>query len=100
LSVTSTFETGRQKITLRELGRVKNGYTFVCENPVETLAERGTNRTLVKYGQLLDVEGKFGVQIIEFTKKLTSCHFEPISTVYCGLPCLSHRLSHFCHPRL
>ncbi|MDR3273933.1 MAG: FliM/FliN family flagellar motor switch protein, partial [Puniceicoccales bacterium] len=69
LSVTLTFETGRQKITLGELGTVKAGYTFVCENPVEAPVEIRANGTLVGYGQLVDVEGKFGVQIIEFTKK-------------------------------
>ncbi|MDR2435711.1 MAG: FliM/FliN family flagellar motor switch protein, partial [Puniceicoccales bacterium] len=69
LGVTLTFETGRQKITLGELKTIKNGYTFVCTNPMQTPVEIRANGTLIGYGQLVDVEGKFGVQVVEFIEK-------------------------------
>ncbi|MDR0595234.1 MAG: FliM/FliN family flagellar motor switch protein, partial [Puniceicoccales bacterium] len=71
LNVTLTFETGRQKMTLGELETIRNGYTFVCENPIEGPVEIRANGTLIGYGQLVDVEGKFGVQITEFTKNVS-----------------------------
>jgi flagellar motor switch/type III secretory pathway protein FliN len=69
LSVTLTFETGRQKITLSELKTIKSGYTFVCTNPIQTPVEIRANGTLIGYGQLVDVEGKFGIQVVEFIEK-------------------------------
>jgi flagellar motor switch/type III secretory pathway protein FliN len=66
LNVVLTFETGRQKITLGELWAMKSGYTFVCQNPVESPIEIRANDALIGYGQLVDVEGKFGVQVTEF----------------------------------
>ncbi|MDR2720939.1 MAG: FliM/FliN family flagellar motor switch protein [Puniceicoccales bacterium] len=69
LSVTLTFETSRQKITLGELETIKSGYTFVCTNPTQTPVEIRANGTLIGYGRLVDVEGKFGVQVMEFIEK-------------------------------
>jgi type III secretion protein Q len=64
-----TFETGRQKITLGELEKVKAGYTFECGNPVNTPVTICANDTPIGTGELLDVDGRIGVRIIEFYNK-------------------------------
>ncbi len=66
ISITLTFETGRQKISFGELDTLEKGYTFVCQNPVENPVEIRANGTLIGYGQLVDVDGKIGVQITKF----------------------------------
>jgi type III secretion protein Q len=64
-----TFETGRQKITLGELEKVKAGYTFECGNPVNTPVTICANDTPIGTGELLDVDGRIGIRIIEFYNK-------------------------------
>jgi flagellar motor switch/type III secretory pathway protein FliN len=69
MSVTLTFETGRQKITFGELEKVKTGYTFECGNPVNAPVTICANDTPIGTGELLDVDGRIGVRIIEFYNK-------------------------------
>jgi flagellar motor switch/type III secretory pathway protein FliN len=64
-----TFETGRQKITIGELERIKAGYTFECGNPVNTPITICANDTPIGSGELLDIDGRIGVRIIEFYDK-------------------------------
>ncbi len=66
INITLTFETGRQKISFGELDTLEKGYTFICQNPVENPVEIRANGTLIGYGQLVDVDGKIGVQITKF----------------------------------
>jgi flagellar motor switch/type III secretory pathway protein FliN len=69
MPIVLTFETGRQKITLGELEKVKTGYTFECGNPVNTPVTICANDTPIGTGELLDVDGRIGVRIIEFYNK-------------------------------
>jgi type III secretion protein Q len=64
-----TFETGRQKITIGELEKIKAGYTFECANPVGAPVTICANDTPIGIGELLDVDGRIGVRIIEFYNK-------------------------------
>lgn len=64
-----TFETGRSKITIGELERIKEGYTFECANPVNTPVIIRANDTPIGTGELLDVDGRIGVRVIEFYNK-------------------------------
>jgi type III secretion protein Q len=64
-----TFETGRQKITIGELEKIREGYTFECANPTNAPVTICANDTPIGTGELLDVDGRIGVRIIEFYNK-------------------------------
>lgn len=65
INVELTFETARQTITLGELSSIKEGYTFVSQNPTTSLIEIRANGKLIGHGRLVSVDGRIGVQITE-----------------------------------
>ncbi|MDR0417960.1 MAG: FliM/FliN family flagellar motor switch protein [Puniceicoccales bacterium] len=69
MSIVLTFETGRQKITIGELEKVKEGYTFECGNSIEAPVTICANDMPIGTGELLDIDGRIGVRIIEFYNK-------------------------------
>ncbi|MDR1366497.1 MAG: FliM/FliN family flagellar motor switch protein [Puniceicoccales bacterium] len=69
MPIVLTFETGRQKITIGELEKVKEGYTFECGNSIEAPVTICANDTPIGTGELLDIDGRIGVRIIEFYNK-------------------------------
>ncbi|MDR2806768.1 MAG: FliM/FliN family flagellar motor switch protein [Puniceicoccales bacterium] len=69
MPIVLTFETGRQRITFGELEKIKEGYTFECANPIDAPVTIFANDIPIGIGELLDVEGRIGVRIIEFYDK-------------------------------
>ncbi|MDR1303475.1 MAG: FliM/FliN family flagellar motor switch protein [Puniceicoccales bacterium] len=69
MPIVLTFETGRQKITIGELEKIREGYTFECGNPTNAPVTICANDTPIGIGELLDVDGRIGVRIIEFYNK-------------------------------
>lgn len=69
MPVTVTFEVGRNKVTVGELERLKEGYTFECGNPMESPVTICANDTPIGVGELVDVEGRIGVRVIKFYSK-------------------------------
>jgi flagellar motor switch/type III secretory pathway protein FliN len=69
MPIVLTFETGRQKITIGELEKVKKGYTFECGNSINAPVTICANDTPIGTGELLDIDGRIGVRIIEFYGK-------------------------------
>ncbi|MDR1435333.1 MAG: FliM/FliN family flagellar motor switch protein [Puniceicoccales bacterium] len=69
MPIVLTFETGRQKITIGELEKIKEGYTFECGNPANSPVTICANDTPIGTGELLDIDGRIGVRVIEFYNK-------------------------------
>lgn len=65
LNVLLTFETGQQSITFRELQTLKPGFIFQGNNPVDVPVDVKANGKTIGKGQLIDVGGRIGVQIME-----------------------------------
>ena len=66
MPVTLTFETGRHKISVGELEKLKEGYTFECGNPVEAPVTICANDLPIGIGELVDIDGRIGVRVIKF----------------------------------
>jgi len=67
LPVHLTFEVGRKELSLSELKGIDQGYSFELESPTAKPVTIRANGTPVGFGELLDVAGKVGVRVIEFT---------------------------------
>lgn len=65
LNILLTFETGQQSITFRELQTLKPGFIFQGNNPVDVPVDVKANGKTIGKGQLIDVGGRIGVQIME-----------------------------------
>ncbi|MDR2735667.1 MAG: FliM/FliN family flagellar motor switch protein [Puniceicoccales bacterium] len=67
--VTLTFEIFDQKIPLSELETIDKGYVFSCDNPIESPVTICANGTPIGSGELVNVDGKTGVRILEIFDK-------------------------------
>lgn len=65
LNVLLTFEVGKQSITIKELETLRPGYIFQGSNPVDVPVDIKANGRAIGKGQLIDVGGRIGVQIME-----------------------------------
>lgn len=69
MPITLTFETMRQNISLGELETIQPGYIFEGSNITEKPVTICANNTPIGYGEILDIEGKIGIRVIEFFNK-------------------------------
>ncbi len=65
LDVKLVFEVGSLSVTLEKLSAVQAGYTFELANPTGRPVTIRANGKVIGAGELLDVEGRIGVRVLE-----------------------------------
>jgi flagellar motor switch/type III secretory pathway protein FliN len=60
-----TFEVGKKSIRLGDLEILQEGFIFECENPIKTSVNICANGQLIGKGDLLNIEGRVGVRVME-----------------------------------
>lgn len=63
-----TFRVGQKNITFAELKSLKPGYTFELENPLEKPVTIYANGTAIGVGELVQIEKRIGVRILDWGK--------------------------------
>ncbi|BDV01965.1 hypothetical protein TDMWS_20500 [Thermodesulfomicrobium sp. WS] len=59
------FEVGRKMVTVGELEKISAGYVFHLEKPTGNAVSLYANRQLVGRGELVEIEGRLGVRVVE-----------------------------------
>ncbi len=66
------FEVGRRWVTVGELEKINAGYVFVLDTSLDRSVGIYANRRLIGWGELVEVEERLGVRVVELENDVTA----------------------------
>ncbi|CAK0770763.1 type III secretion protein Q [Gammaproteobacteria bacterium] len=69
LPVTLVFEVGEKTLTLSELQRLRPGYCFALDRPLDQAVTLRANGKAVGQGELVELDGRLGVRVLAWVER-------------------------------